>query len=577
MSKLNIDQKTIKGLFADKRSDFIIPDYQRPYAWGENECQTLWDDIFTFAIPDGDKDKFNKDDEYYLGPIVTFKNENGKQEIIDGQQRLTTLMLLLRAFYKRSGQMRDNQTLSMRKMIAQSIWKTNEFDEPDLNELKIDSEVATDEDKGEFLEILKEGTAESRYKSRYAENYRFFERKIDGFLKDYPSYFPYLPTRILSNCILLPIEAENQDTALRIFSTLNDRGKPLSDADIFKAEGYKYYTSKGRKDEFIERWKDLELLSSRTFKGNNSSPLDELFSRYMYYERAKQGNTNTTTEALRKFYEKNGYALLKDDKALSELEILLKFWFDVSQQDKERFSDRILRKLFVLDYAPNGMWYNFVSVYFMHNRNADGKLDEEVFYQFLERSIGFIWAYALTNPGVNALRTPIYREMVNIVNGLEVTFADFKFDRTNLETIINTSQFSNQRQITRSILTWWAFEHPNQLLFSLDTRLDIEHIYARNRGKHETVSNENNLELLGNKSLLEQRINIRASDYRFADKAKYYLGSVGSDGGRKGTSIQELQDLCTQKSDFLESDILDRNKRIVNGFCDYLDRICLLK
>ena len=96
MSKLNIDQKTIKGLFADKRSDFIIPDYQRPYAWGENECQTLWDDIFTFAIPDGDKDKFNKDDEYYLGPIVTFKNENGKQEIIDGQQRITSLFLLLR-------------------------------------------------------------------------------------------------------------------------------------------------------------------------------------------------------------------------------------------------------------------------------------------------------------------------------------------------------------------------------------------------------------------------------------------------------------------------------------------------
>ncbi len=45
MSKLNIDQQTIKELFTNKKADFLIPDYQRPYAWDENECQTLWDDI----------------------------------------------------------------------------------------------------------------------------------------------------------------------------------------------------------------------------------------------------------------------------------------------------------------------------------------------------------------------------------------------------------------------------------------------------------------------------------------------------------------------------------------------------
>ena len=48
MSKLNIDQQTIKELFSNKKSDFLIPDYQRPYAWEEPECQTLWDDIFVF-------------------------------------------------------------------------------------------------------------------------------------------------------------------------------------------------------------------------------------------------------------------------------------------------------------------------------------------------------------------------------------------------------------------------------------------------------------------------------------------------------------------------------------------------
>jgi uncharacterized protein with ParB-like and HNH nuclease domain len=52
MSKLNVDQKTIMKLSSDRRSDFLIPDYQRPYSWNDEQCQTLWDDIFTFAFPD---------------------------------------------------------------------------------------------------------------------------------------------------------------------------------------------------------------------------------------------------------------------------------------------------------------------------------------------------------------------------------------------------------------------------------------------------------------------------------------------------------------------------------------------
>ncbi|HBZ53349.1 MAG TPA: hypothetical protein DEO82_06205, partial [Eubacterium sp.] len=158
MSKLNIDQQTIKELFSNKRSDFLIPDYQRPYAWEETECQTLWDDIFAFAFPENDYSLFKSDeDEYFLGPIVTFKNSDGKLEIIDGQQRLTTLMLLLRAFFAKFGDMQDANSKSTSEDIAKCIWKTDEFGNPDKNKLKIDSEVSSDDDKEEFLSILKNG------------------------------------------------------------------------------------------------------------------------------------------------------------------------------------------------------------------------------------------------------------------------------------------------------------------------------------------------------------------------------------------------------------------------------------
>lgn len=573
MSKLNIDQKTISQLFADKKSDFLIPDYQRPYAWEDTECQTLWEDIFTFAFPDNDYSKFNSDnDEYFLGPIVTFKNDSGKMEIIDGQQRLTTLMLLLRAFYEKYGNMKDENSIKTRERLEKCIWKTDEFGTPNKDALKINSEVATDNDKDEFLTILRTGKITDKMKSKYALNYQFFQEKINEFLGAYPGYFSYLPTRILNNCILLPIEAESQDTALRIFSTLNDRGLPLSDADIFKAQFYKYYSSKGEKDAFIKRWKSLEDICEKIFHPITGTAMDELFTRYMYYERALQKNKSTTTEALRKFYEKNTYSLLKKDETLDNLECLADFWNDVSNQDSDRFSEDILKRLFVLNYAPNGMWNYFVSVYFMHNKDADNMLDEEKFCKFLNKITAFIWAYAFIHPGLSALRAPVFTEMINIIENKDVLFTDYLFNEENVREIFHNYKFGNNRPITKSMITWWAFQDDKQEIPSLETVFEIEHIYAKKRQENEqSLKNSKNLEVLGNKALLEKRINIRASDYRLQDKWKYYVGFVnGKKKKKEGTKILELRKLGEDKSDFTESDITSRNSNILNAFVQFL-------
>ena len=144
MSKLNIDQKTINGLLTEKNADFLIPDYQRPYAWGEDECATLWDDLRTFAMPDDNINLFNDNEEYFLGPIVTFENDRGKKEVIDGQQRLTTIMLLLRAFCTRFESMKDQDSVTMHSDLEKCIWKTASLNKVDHTKLKLDSEVASD-------------------------------------------------------------------------------------------------------------------------------------------------------------------------------------------------------------------------------------------------------------------------------------------------------------------------------------------------------------------------------------------------------------------------------------------------
>ena len=577
MSKLNVDQKSTYELLSDRKADYIIPDYQRPYAWDEDSCQTLWDDIFSFAIPDNDATKFDTSDEYFLGSIVTFENDKKQQEVIDGQQRLTTFMLLLRAFYDRFTKMQDQDSKDFSERIASCIWKTNEMGKPDKEHLKIDSVVATDKDKDEFLSILKTGNVTSSQTSRYANNFRFFLKKVDDFINDFPKFAEKLPARILNNCILMPIEAESQDTALRIFSTLNDRGLPLSDSDIFKAQFYQYYKQKSEddRDEFIKDWKKLEETCEKIFHPITGTPMDDLFTRYMYFIRAKRDNNkSTTTESLRRFYERDKYSVLKQDDTFENLKDLAQFWEDITDQNRERFSEEVLKKLFILNYAPNSMWNYFISVYYLANRTEDGKLDDEDFKMFLDRTIAFIWGYAIMHPGVNALRTPIFAEMLNIVNLNEVTFSDFKFDKEQTRSTILIYDFKNGRPITKSMLALRMMLDEKQPLPKLSQQFDIEHIYPRKRQENEKgLSNNRQIDLLGNKSLLEKRVNIRTSDYRFEDKIKYYQGFDNSRGQRiGGTENLELKNISNVYKKFGEKEIVERTNLFIDDFMNLLDK-----
>lgn len=577
MSKLNVDQKSIYALLSDRKADYIIPDYQRPYAWDEDSCQTLWDDIFSFAIPDNDATKFDGNDEYFLGSIVTFENDKKQQEVIDGQQRLTTFMLLLRAFYDRFTKMQDQGSKDFSERIASCIWKTDEMGKPDKDHLKIDSVVATDKDKEEFLSILRTGIVTDSQTSRYANNFRFFLKKVDEFINSFPTFAKNLPARILNNCILMPIEAESQDTALRIFSTLNDRGLPLSDSDIFKAQFYQYYKQKSEddRDEFIKDWKKLEETCEKIFHPITGTPMDDLFTRYMYFIRAKRDNNkSSTTESLRRFYERDKYSVLKQDDTFENLKDLAQFWEDITDQNRERFSEDVLKKLFILNYAPNSMWNYFISVYYLANRTEDGKLDDEDFKMFLDRTIAFIWGYAIIHPGVNALRTPIFAEMLNIVNLNEVTFSDFKFDKDQTRSAILIYDFKNGRPITKSMLALRMMLNKEQSYPKLSQQFDIEHIYPRKRQENEKgLSNNRQIDLLGNKSLLEKRINIRASDYRFEDKIKYYQGFDNSRGQRiGGTENLELKNISNVYKKFGEKEIVERTDLFIDEFVNLLDQ-----
>ena len=142
--------------------------------------------------------------------------------------------------------------------IEPTIWRTNKLTGTvDFKNILLTSRVVNNEGNEILRSILETGKADEDAKDNYSKNYRHFQELFDKHSKENPLMVYQFIYALLNQAILLPIRADTQDTALTIFSTLNDRGLPLSDADIFKAKIYNKLEQDAKK-AFIERWKELD-------------------------------------------------------------------------------------------------------------------------------------------------------------------------------------------------------------------------------------------------------------------------------------------------------------------------------
>ena len=176
MAELNVTKKSISSLFSEMQgSKFIIPDYQRPYKWDLEKCEILWQDLTGFF------EERKNNEEYYLGTIVTCRNDESNKieiEVIDGQQRITSLLLLLRAFYSKleNSAIVDDNILGLKNQIAPCIWDVNPISGrvSDTNLIHIESRVATESDNDVFHAILRTGQARPNATDLYSKNYHYF-------------------------------------------------------------------------------------------------------------------------------------------------------------------------------------------------------------------------------------------------------------------------------------------------------------------------------------------------------------------------------------------------------------------
>jgi uncharacterized protein with ParB-like and HNH nuclease domain len=246
----------------DGRKQFTIPIYQRTYSWEITQCKQLWDDIV----------KVSKDDEnvgHFIGSIVFI--EEGEYlssdithlHLIDGQQRLTTILLLVSALGDAVEQKGKSEGLSKTKIQNTFLFNVDEEEE---NHYKL---ILTQSDKDTLINIL-EGLELSEKSSRnLVTNFEFFKEQISNSEIDLDAIY-----KGILKLITVEISLGKDDDAQSIFESLNSTGLELSQADLIRN-----YVLMG-----LERQEQTRIYKNYWFKieeGFGHSEGTDIFDRFM--------------------------------------------------------------------------------------------------------------------------------------------------------------------------------------------------------------------------------------------------------------------------------------------------------
>lgn len=270
------EHRPIQKIFCN---DFVlsIPHYQRPYAWKTENIQELLSDLLTF-MGDG-SGKLDDLPPYFLGSVVLVKEDaRANADVIDGQQRLTTLTILLAA-------LRSATTSPFREGLTEFLYQAGNAvtGAPDQYRLRLRPRDA--EFFREFVQApdgLQKLAALTRElpdaQQRIRENALLVQRELAALT---PERRQRLASYIVQRCYLVVVSTPDTDSAYRIFSVLNDRGLDLSHADILKAETVGKIADVGVQEAYAGKWEEAEEAIGRdAFK--------DLFGHIrMIYRRAK--------------------------------------------------------------------------------------------------------------------------------------------------------------------------------------------------------------------------------------------------------------------------------------------------
>lgn len=492
------EQKYIAKMLSEEDVKFIIPPYQRPYKWGIDQCETLWNDIVNAFNDSGD--------EYFLGSIIAFSKEKDEFQIIDGQQRITTFTLLFRAFYEcfKTKSNSEKEKGDFEKDFGKCLWEYKNDEGFDFDKQHLQSEVATEKEKENLNEILSDTIDENliqkdnkkikNNRSPYVQNYLYFKDKLEELKGSKTlSWSKFCNFVLGKNLFVLFVVCDSQESAMTIFNTLNSRGMPLSNADVLKGYLYKHYKEHGNIDGFINQWSEIEA-NIESVESNKDVNLDFLFLQYMHIIRAVNKDFDTTTPGLLDFFTKEskenskkkvtyGYRdkWLYKSETMPFITCLTNFWL----KPQNYLQDKSLLYMNVLFLFQNSSWKSFVSCLVWKNKehficestdkNVINNVFEAPLLELLKTmSLLFINNQATTNTTDHI----VFKLNVNLLHSISLTSEIEKVSYPNEENFLNNFNNIATRR-AKYLLYLYAYIY-DEFSQPIDIScLEVEHILPK--------------------------------------------------------------------------------------------------
>lgn len=540
---------------------FTIPEYQRAYSWGIDNCDKLWQDISGFV-------ESESKDRYFFGTIIINCQDNDtKYGLIDGQQRTTTFLLLLKALLvriniaiERTASDEDSASLcrglqERRRRIMGILYKAETEDISDKPDAAKDAEICrrgiilenfsiNEQYKTELSTILQAtdyASAEARvikikYKQKdnrytnFFRNFKFFYGKISE-LSD--SQLNSIAKSITDNCEVIEIKSWQVEQAITMFNSLNSDGLPLYDSDIISAKLYAEAEKRGKEKEFADLWKQLnncinELESTRI------ADINSILMQYMYYIRtvnketiSETGAINVTTPGLRRYFTEINKMPITDPIGMcSDMVKLAKVWKKVSEYPQMKV---------LLKFNENTKL--FLASYFF--RFDEDNITEELVEPILECLLRLFSLLELVDVGYSSkyFKTFLFGAEVKLVSKsttVDAITQDFnEHIRSNWDKETIWAALHDYDGNVLVYLNEFLFAKEKGLSFTLGTKYDIEHImpYSGNNlqeiRKDAEIDSEEDfygvVNKLGNKILLEEKINRAIGNEWFRTKVSTKL------------------------------------------------------
>jgi uncharacterized protein with ParB-like and HNH nuclease domain len=530
----------IQEFLSQPKTQFIIPVYQRNYDWTVGQCKQLLDDILSIGS--------NNNGVHFIGSIVyihdnIYTSANIKElVIIDGQQRLTTIMLIYVVLYRLAKQNKNdtlfeeiNETYLINKFVS--------------NTEKLKLRPTEDNDKAFRFLLNSEPASEYSEFSNIIENFEYISGRINQENHEFI-------LKGLSKLIFVEISLErDKDDPQRIFESLNSTGLELSQADLTRN-----YILMGLKHEDQQRlyntYRDFIEKNART-SSSNESRVSDFIRDYLTLECKKIPNKNKVYVEFKTKYPLHSLDDL--DKILSKMKQLVKHYNKLINPEFEPDSD-IKEEIKFVNRLESVVAYPFLlQIYDDYTNNI---IDKPVFIEILNFIQSFIWRRFITGLPTNALNKifmNLYEKVdrKNYLYSIEISL----MQRTgaqrfpNNEEVIDALHFKdlynvNSRNIYYLLEKLENFDNNEKVIIQGNSDITIEHIFPQNpdilswkndlnkeeyediREKYlHTISNltlSGNNGKLGNKSFQDKK---NLKNYGYKDSRLWlnkYLASIDS-------------------------------------------------